>query len=238
LQVAEQISAYLMTGEISNALNFPSITAEEAPRLTPWVRLAECLGSFAGQLTDTSIKGIRLEYEGNVAQLNVKPMTAAALNGVLKPQMQEINMVSAPQIAKDRGINVEIITRDQQGAYEGYVRLTVITERQERGVAGTVFASGKPRIIQVKGINMEAELSPSMLYVTNVDQPGHIGRLGTLLGNLGVNIANFNLGRAEVGGDAIALLSIDGELAEDQLAQVVALPGVRQAKALRFSVVS
>src|SRR5688500_8476182 len=157
LQVAEQISAYLMTGEITNALNFPSITAEEAPRLTPWVRLAEALGSFAGQLTETSIKGIRIEYEGNVAQLNVKPMTAAALNGVLKPQMQEINMVSAPQVAKDRGINVEIITRDQQGAYEGYVRLTVVTEQQERGVAGTVFASGKPRIIQVKGINMEAE---------------------------------------------------------------------------------
>ncbi len=234
LQVAEQISAYLMTGEISNALNFPSITAEEAPRLTPWVRLAESLGSFAGQLTETAIKGIKLEYEGNVAQLNVKPMTAAALNGVLKPQMQEVNMVSAPQIARDRGINVEIITRDQQGAYEGYIRLTVITERQERGIAGTVFASGKPRIIQVKNINMEAELTPSMLYVTNVDQPGHIGRLGTLLGSLGVNIANFNLGRAEVGGDAIALLSIDGALTEDQLAQIAALPGVRQAKALRL----
>jgi D-3-phosphoglycerate dehydrogenase / 2-oxoglutarate reductase len=234
LQVAEQISAYLMTGEISNALNFPSITAEEAPRLTPWVRLAESLGSFAGQLTETAIKGIKLEYEGNVAQLNVKPMTAAALNGVLKPQMQEVNMVSAPQIARDRGINVEIITRDQQGAYEGYIRLTVITERQERGIAGTVFASGKPRIIQVKNINMEAELTPSMLYVTNVDQPGHIGRLGTLLGSLGVNIANFNLGRAEVGGDAIALLSIDGALTEDQLKQIASLEGVKQAKALTF----
>ena len=139
-------------------------------------------------------------------------MTAAALNGVLKPQMPEINMVSAPQIAKDRGINVEIITRDQQGAYEGYIRLTVDTERQERGVAGTIFANGKPRIIQVKGINMEAELTPSMLYVTNEDKPGHIGRLGTLLGKLGINIANFNLGRADVGGDAIALLSIDGTL--------------------------
>src|SRR5688572_25900223 len=159
LQVAEQISAYLMTGEITNALNFPSISAEEAPRLTPWVRLADALGSFAGQLTETAIKGVKIEYEGSVAQLNVKPMTAAALNGVLKPQVQEVNMVSAPQVAKDRGINVEVITRDQQGAYEGYIRLTVITERQERSVAGTIFANGKPRIIQVKGINMEAERS-------------------------------------------------------------------------------
>ncbi|MEQ1899796.1 MAG: phosphoglycerate dehydrogenase [Devosia sp.] len=234
LQVAEQISAYLMTGEITNALNFPSISAEEAPLLTPWVKLAEMLGSFAGQLTETSLKGVRIEYEGNVAALNVKPMTAAALNGVLKPQMGDVNMVSAPQIAKDRGINVEISTRDRQGAYEGYIRLTVITERQERSVAGTVFANGKPRIIQVKGINMEAELTPSMLYVTNEDKPGHIGRLGTALGDLGVNIANFNLGRADVGGDAIALLSIDGTLKEDHLRKIAALPGVKQAKALAF----
>ena len=234
LQVAEQISAYLNTGEITNALNFPSITAEEAPRLTPWVKLAEALGSFAGQLTETSIKGIRIEYEGTVAALNTKPMTAAAINGVLKPQVAEVNMVSAPQIAKDRGINVEIIIRDQQGAYEGYIRLTVITERQERGLAGTIFANGKPRIIQVKGINMDAELTPAMLYVTNEDKPGHIGRLGTLLGNLGINIANFNLGRAEVGGDAIALLSIDGSVTADQLNEIAGLPGVRQAKALAF----
>src|ERR1700712_893009 len=220
LQVAEQISAYLMTGEITNALNFPSISAEEAPRLTPWVKLAEMLGSFAGQLTESAIKGIRIEYEGNVAELNTKPMTAAALNGVLKPQMPEVNMVSAPQIAKDRGINVEVSTRDRQGAYEGYMRLTVVTDTQERAIAGTVFANGKPRIIQVKGINMEAELTPSMLYVTNEDKPGHIGRLGTLLGNLGVNIANFNLGRADVGGDAIALLSIDGSVADKQLKEI------------------
>src|ERR1700712_4293537 len=220
LQVAEQISAYLMTGEITNALNFPSISAEEAPRLTPWVKLAEMLGSFAGQLTETSLKSVRIEYEGNVAALNVKPMTAAALNGVLKPQMGDVNMVSAPQIAKDRGINVEIITRDRQGAYEGYIKLTVVTDKQERAVAGTVFANGKPRVIQVKGINMEAELTPSMLYVTNEDKPGHIGRLGTLLGNLGVNIANFNLGRADVGGDAIALLSIDGSVADKQLKEI------------------
>jgi D-3-phosphoglycerate dehydrogenase len=235
LQVAEQISAYLMTGEITNALNFPSISAEEAPRLTPWVRLAEMLGSFAGQLTESAINGIRIEYEGNVADLNVKPMTAAAINGVLKPQMQEVNMVSAPQIAKDRGINVEISTRDRQGAYEGYMRLTVVTDKQERAVAGTVFANGKPRIIQVKGINMEAELTPSMLYVTNEDKPGHIGRLGTLLGNLGVNIANFNLGRADVGGDAIALLSIDGTVTDAQLKEIARLPGVTHANALSFA---
>jgi D-3-phosphoglycerate dehydrogenase len=234
LQVAEQISAYLMTGEITNALNFASISAEEAPRLTPFVKLAEALGSFAGQLTEDPIKGVRIEFEGNVATLNTKPMVAATLAAVLKPSLQTVNMVSAPQVAKDRGILVETIAREQQGAYENYIRLTIITDKQERAVAGTVFANGKPRIIQVKGINMEAELTPSMLYVTNLDKPGYIGRLGTLLGKLGINIANFNLGRAEVGGDAIALLSIDGDLDTDQLRQIAALDGVQQARALQF----
>ncbi|KKB07472.1 phosphoglycerate dehydrogenase [Devosia chinhatensis] len=234
LQVAEQISAYLMTGEITNALNFPSISAEEAPIITPWVKLAEALGSFAGQLTETAISGIKIEFEGTPAGLNTRPMVAAAINGVLKPSLGDINMVSAPQIAKDRGIVVETTTRDQQGAYEGYVRLVVTTERQTRGLAGTIFANGRPRVIQVKDINMEAELTPSMLYVTNEDRPGHIGRLGTLLGTLGINIANFNLGRAEVGGDAIALVSIDGTLTEEQLGQIAKLEGVKQAKALKF----
>jgi len=234
LQVAEQISAYLMTGEITNALNFPSISAEEAPRLTPFIKLAEMLGSFAGQLTDQPIQAIRIEYEGNVAALNTKPMTAAALTGVMKPLLTDINMVSAPQIAKDRGIKVETINREQGGAYENFIRLTVTTDTFERSVAGTIFANGKPRIIQVKNINLEAEVTPSMLYVTNEDKPGHIGRLGTLLGQLGINIANFNLGRADVGSDAIALLSIDGSLDEGQLKQVASLEGVKQAKALHF----
>ena len=234
LQVAEQISAYLTNGEITNALNFPSISAEEAPRLTPFIKLAEMLGSFAGQLTDSSIQRIRIEYEGDVAELNTRPMTAAALTGVMRPLLADINMVSAPAIARDRGIQVETVNREQGGAYENYIRLTVVSDKFERAVAGTVFASGKPRIIQVKGINLEAEVTPSMLYVTNEDRPGHIGRLGTLLGNLGINIANFNLGRADVGGDAIALLSIDGDVAPEQLKEIAGLPGVKQAKALAF----
>jgi D-3-phosphoglycerate dehydrogenase len=230
LQVAEQISAYLVTGEITNALNFPSISAEEAPRLTPFVKLAEMLGSFAGQLTETAITGIKIEYEGDVAELNTKPMTATAITGVLKPLLGDVNMVSAPVLAKDRGIQVETTQREQQGAYENYIRLTIITERQERSVAGTVFADGKPRIIQVKGINMEAELSPNMLYMTNEDKPGFIGRLGSLLGDLNVNIANFNLGRLDAGAEAIALISIDSARSEADLEKVTALEGVKQAK--------
>lgn len=234
LQVAEQMSDYLINGAVTNALNMPSISAEEAPKLTPFVKLAEQLGSFAGQLTESGIKAIRLEYEGAVADMNTRALTAAALTGVLTPLLQTVNMVSAPALAKARDIHVEEVRREQMGAYETYIRLTVITERQERSVAGTVFADGKPRIIQVKGINMEAELGAHMLYITNEDKPGFIGTFGMLLGEAGVNIATFNLGRMADCGDAIALIEVDGAVSDDVLEKITALPLVRQVKALTF----
>jgi D-3-phosphoglycerate dehydrogenase len=212
----------------------PSITAEEAPRLVPFVRLAEQLGSFAGQLTETGVRAVRLEYEGAVADMNTRALTAAALAGFLQPQLQTVNMVSAPAYARERGIQIEETRREQRGAYESYIRLTVVTERQERSVAGTVFSDGKPRIIQIKGINMEAELGPHMLYVTNRDKPGFIGRLGTLLGERGHNIATFHLGRQAPGGDAIALVEIDGDIPDTTLAAIVKLEGVVQARHLHF----
>ena len=234
LQVAEQMSDYLINGAVTNALNMPSISAEEAPKLTPFVKLAEQLGSFAGQLTESGIQGIRLEYEGAVADMNTRALTAAALTGVLTPLLQSVNMVSAPAMAKERDIHIEEVRRGQMGAYETYIRLTIITERQERSVAGTVFADGKPRIIQVKGINMEAELGPHMLYITNDDKPGFIGHFGSLLGESGVNIATFNLGRTREGGDAIALIEVDEAVSGDVLNKILALPLVKQATALAF----
>lgn len=234
IQVAEQMSDFLLTGAVTNAINMPSISAEEAPRLKPYCRLAEQLGLFAGQLTETAIKGVRLEYEGHVSELNVKALTAAALAGLLRTLLQDVNMVSAPIMARERGMHVEEVRREQQGAYETYIRLTVITERQERSVAGTIFADGRPRLIQVKGINMEAELGAHMLYITNEDKPGFIGALGIALGEAGVNIATFNLGREQRGGDAIALIEIDEALDPATIAKVGELPHVKQVKSLAF----
>jgi D-3-phosphoglycerate dehydrogenase len=234
LQVAEQMSDYLLTGAIQNAINMPSITAEQAVKMKPWIKLAEQLGAFAGQLTETSISGVQLIYEGNVAELNTRALTQAALAGLLKPALSDVNMVNAPIVAKERGIQVSEIRRTQHGAYEGYLMLKVATERQERSVAGTVFANGAPRLIQVKGIDMESHFTPHMLYVTNEDKPGFIGKLGTLLGDAKVNIASFNLGRTAPGGDAIALIEVDGPVPESVLDDLRRLPVVKQAKALVF----
>ena len=235
LQVAEQMSAYLLKGAISNAVNFPSITAEEAPRLRPFVRLAEQLGSFAGQLTETSIKGIRIEYSGAVAALNVKPITAAAVASVLRWHMGDgINMVSAVSLAEQRGVRIETTTRGQDGTYESYVKLTVKTDAYDRSVGGTVFSDGRPRFIQVRDIDMEFEVTPHMLFVRNADKPGFIGRFGMAMGEAGVNIATLNLGRDKPGGDAICLVALDEAIPDDVLAKVKALPMVIRANRLQF----
>jgi D-3-phosphoglycerate dehydrogenase / 2-oxoglutarate reductase len=234
LQIAEQMADYLLTGAISNAVNFPSISAEEAPKLKPFVKLAEQLGSFAGQLTDTAPTMIRLEYAGDVAEMNTRALTSAAVSGALKPYLEDINMVSAPAIAKDRGIKVEEVRRGQEGAYETYMRVTLKTEGDGSSVGGTVFSDGKPRLVQINKISMDAEFSPNMLYTENADKPGHIGALGTLLGNEGVNIATFNLGREARGGKAIALVSADEPVEDRVLTKVLALPYVVRASRLSF----
>jgi D-3-phosphoglycerate dehydrogenase len=236
LQVAEQMSDYLLNGAISNAINAPSITAEEAPILRPWCQVAEVIGAFAGQLTEEAIEAIEIEYVGRVADLNLKPLTAALTAALLTPQMGEglVNMVSAPVMARERGINISETRRDAQGAYGSYIRLEVKTAAKTRSIAATVFSDGKPRFIQIRGIDLEAEPQPCMLYTRNEDMPGYIGALGTKLGDLGINIATFALGRAEKGGNAIALVGVDEPRSSATLAEIKALPQVREARALVF----
>jgi D-3-phosphoglycerate dehydrogenase / 2-oxoglutarate reductase len=234
LQVAEQMSDYLLRGAISNAVNFPSISAEEAPKLKPFIALAEKLGSFAGQLTETGIKQVQIAYQGGVAQMNTKALTSAAVAGLLRPMLQDINVVSAPIIAKERGIVVEETRRDAEGDYDSLITVTVVTDRQTRWVSGTVYADGRPRIVNIKGIRIDAEFGPSMLYVTNQDKPGFVGSFATLLAGAGINIATFHLGRESAGGNAIALVEIDGTVPPEVLAKVQQLPNVQQVKPLRF----
>jgi D-3-phosphoglycerate dehydrogenase / 2-oxoglutarate reductase len=234
LQVAEQMSDYLLRGAISNAVNFPSISAEEAPKLRPFIALAEKLGSFAGQLTETGLSKVQISYEGAVAQMNTKALTSAAVAGLLRPMLQDVNVVSAPVVAKERGIMVEETTREMAGDFESLITVTVVTQSQTRAVSGTVFADGRPRIVNIKGIRMDAEFGQSMIYITNLDKPGFIGRFSSTLGEAGINIATFHVGREAPGGNAIALIEIDGELPDAVLAKVRALPQVQQAKPLHF----
>jgi len=234
LQVAQQMADYLLTGAVTNAINMPSVRAEEAPKLRPYMALAEQLGSFAGQLTETGITAVTIDFEGHAATLNTRPLASALLSGLLSPMLDAVNMVSAPSIARERNISVTETKNEQPGDYETLIRLTVQTERQSRSVAGTLFGGDRARVVDVKGIEIEAELAPHMLYITNHDKPGVIGDLGKTLGDAGINIATFHLGRAGEGGDAIALLQIDQPLALSVLDAVSGLPNILQVKQLAF----
>jgi D-3-phosphoglycerate dehydrogenase / 2-oxoglutarate reductase len=236
LQVAEQMADYLIKGAVSNAINMPSITAEEAPRLKPFVKLAEVLGAFVGQVTDDPIKEVEILFDGATATMNTKALTSAALAGLIRPQLSDVNMVSAPIMVKERGIILSEVRRDKSGVFDGYIKLTVKTEHMTRSIAGTCFSDGKPRFIQIKGINLDAEVGQHMLYTTNADAPGIIGLLGSICGGNGVNIANFQLGRDRPGGDAIALLYLDEPFPQDVLAELRANPKIESAKPLQFDV--
>jgi D-3-phosphoglycerate dehydrogenase len=234
LQIAEQMADFLLTGAVSNAVNMPSLTAEEAARLKPYLTLAEQLGSFAGQLTETGIAAVAIEYEGAVAELNTKPLTATILTALLAPQLAAINIVNAPLICRQRDIRVSETTRADAGDYQNLLRVTVTTERRKRSVAGTVFVGNKPRLVNVEGIALEAELGRHVLFVRNCDKPGFIGALGNTLAAAEVNIATFHLGRIAPGEDAIALIEVDQPLTTNLIDSVRRLPNVIQAKAMHF----
>ena len=234
IQVAEQLSDYLVNGGVSNALNMPSLSAEEAPKLRPYMALAEKLGSLVGQLAHGNLDKISIEVEGAAAQLNPKPITGAVLAGLMRRYSDTVNMVNAPFLAKERGLDVREVRHDREGVYHTLVRVTVATSQGDRSVAGTLFGNTQPRLVEIFGIGIEAELSGNMLYIVNEDAPGFIGRLGTLLGGHGINIGTFNLGRRDAGGEAVLLLSVDTPVSTEVLDAACKLPGVRVVKALVF----
>jgi D-3-phosphoglycerate dehydrogenase len=236
LQVAEQMSNYLLTGAVENALNMPSVTAEEAKVMGPWIKLAEHLGAFAGQMTDDPIKAINILYDGVASEMNLAALNCAGVAGIMKKANPDVNMVSAPVVAKERGIQISTTNQEKSGAFDGYIKITVVTAKRERSVAGTVFSDGKPRFIQIKGINIDAEIGAHMLYTTNEDVPGIIGALGRTMGDNDVNIANFTLGRADAGGEAIALLYVDEPVPAEARAQLAETGMFTQIKPLNFDV--
>ncbi len=234
LQVAEQMADYLVNGGVTNALNMPSLSAEEAPKLRPYMALAEKLGSLVGQLTTSTIQRISIHTEGAAAELNAKPIVAAVLAGFLRVQSDSVNMVNAPFLAKERGLEVREVKTEKAGDYHTMIRVSVKTDAGERSVAGTLFSNSEPRLVELFGIKVEAELTGHMMYIVNEDAPGFIGRIGTLLGENSINIGTFNLGRREAGGEAILLLSVDSRVPASVLETARAVPGVKRVMALAF----
>ena len=237
LQVADQMSDFLLTGAVSNAINMPSISASEAPILKPFAKVSEQLGLFAGQLMPSDFDEIAIDYVGNVSDYNCSPITAAAVAGILSSTLPDINMVSAPSIARDKGIAITETKKDEHSAYESYIRITLTSKKEKFSIGGTTFSDGNPRIVQINGINLEAGLMQNMLYVTNKDVPGLIGSLGNILGDEEINIASFNLGRTGPLEDAIALIGVDKPVSEKVIKEVEKLKSVVQVKCLNFKII-
>ena len=234
IQVAEQISDFLLSGAVTNALNVPSLSAEEAPRVRPYIELAEKLGLLAGQLAKGAISHVTVEVEGAAAELNIKPITSAVITGLMRPISDTVNMVNAVHIARERDIGIAEVRHERETDYHTLLRVTVKTEEGERSVAGTLFGMKHPRLVELFGIKVEAYLDGSMLFIANEDKPGFIGKVGSALGEANVNIGTFHLGRRGQGGEAILLLSVDGDIADPLLWTLCKLDGVKDVKALRF----
>ncbi len=233
LQIAEQMSDFLLMGAVTNALNMPSVSASDAPRLKPYMKLAEQLGSFAGQTVQSGITSVDITYEGHVAGLNTLSLTHVVLMALLRPTLDTVNMVNAPLLAKERGIKLSETRSTDEGEYHTLIKVKVTTSSGNFEIAGTLF-SGKPRLVGIDDVKLETELTPSMLFVRNEDKPGFIGRLGSHLGERKINIANFNLGRSRPGANAVCLVSVDGALSADLLKEIRSLSGVVGVYGLRF----
>ena len=233
VQIAEQISDYLLEGSIKNALNAPSLSAEEVRQLQPYLNLASYLGTFAGQLTHTAIKGITVTYAGNAAELNLEPLTTQVVQSVLAPHFNNINVVNAREVARERGVQVTEAKEDLEDVYQNRVTVTINTEEKIRTVSGTLIEK-RPRLVEIKGIKLESEFGKHMLYITNEDQPGVIGAIGIFAADKGINIANMHLGRRESRGDAISLLEIDAPIELADLEQFREIENIREVHNLNF----
>lgn len=234
VQVAEQISNFFNYQTVENSINIPAVSKEDSAKLAPYLKLADYLGSFAGQITEDPIKEVKITYYGEVTEFNTKPLTSVIVKEVLSSVSEGVNIVNSTSIAKKRGIEIISSNSNTEAAYSSYIEVEITTEKNHRGISGTLFAK-EPRIVKINGVQLEASLSPYMIFVKNEDKPGLIGDLGTLLGKENVNVANFHLGRnTNKEGSAIALIAVDSKISNEAIEVINNMPSVTQVKFLKF----
>ena len=223
IQISNQISEYLKNGTVINSVNMSSITGNERKILGPYLDLSLKIGSFAGQLTENAIKAITIEFEGTASMINQDLITRSIVHNLLGSFVDNVNSINAIEIAKSRNIKISTLKNDQPSEYNTLIRLTVTTDRRSRSVAGSIFG-GNARIVEIKGIKIDAELGNFNIYITNKDKVGVINNITQILTENKINIATFNLGRVSQNGEAIALIQTD------QLCDEILLNSLRKIK--------
>ena len=234
IQIAQQMSDYLNTGAVVNALNYPNVSSEEAPILKPYIKLAYLMGSFLGQVTQEGILSVKLELEGKASSVQGVPLMASCLVGLLEPTSVAVNNINSSAVASSRGIDLSTIKHERRCDYETLIKISIEHEKGERTISGTLIAGNKPRIINIQGIPIESDFPKNALYLRNYDKPGFIGELGNTLGKQNINIASFHLGRRNIGGEAIALVEVDEKVSKKIISQLRSLPQVARVNTINF----
>jgi D-3-phosphoglycerate dehydrogenase len=233
--IAEQLAAYLTRGEVKNAVNVPSMSREALERFGPYVKLCEKLGALAAQIAPSGVREVRVAFAGEVAEAPQRPLTAAVLKGLLSQvEATPVNEVSAPGIARDRGISVHEERVAGHQDYASLVTVTVAGAGGEAVVAGTVFGHRDARIVRVNQFRLEAVPEGHIILCVNDDSPGVVGNIGTALGTAGVNIARISLSRDGAGSAAVSLINVDSEPSQEVLETLRALPHVRDVRRIRL----
>ncbi len=235
IAVAHQIVDYLTTGEIKNAVNFPSVSADVFAQIKPYLNLSEKLGQFSAQTVSGGIKAVTIEYSGEILDYNLAPITLSLLKGLLTPILQEnINYINAPIIAKERGIKITESQSRESEDYKSLITVTIKTTKEEVSVAGTIFGRQDPRIVSINKFSVEVIPEGHMILLTNDDKPGVIGNIGTTLGDSSINIARLHLSRELVDGKALVVLSIDNLVTEDTMKKLKKIQNVLTVKKIEM----
>jgi len=237
IAVSSQIVDYLLHGTIRHAVNFPSVSADVLPVIQPYINLAERLGNFLSQMFEGGIEGIIIEYRGEVAGLALEPITVAALKGILNPILEEtVNFINAPLIAKERGITVKEMTTGDAGNYHSMMVIKIKSGPKESTVTGVLYGKKDPRIIAINGFPVEVVPEGEMLVLSNIDKPGVIGNIGTVLARHEINIARMQFGREKKGGKSISVVSVDAPVSKEVLSKIKKLPNVLSVKQIHLPV--
>jgi D-3-phosphoglycerate dehydrogenase len=235
IRIAEQIRDFLLLGVPRNAVNMPNISPEEYQKLTPYLRLGENLGTFLAQVAGARISEVSISYDGGLAELNTHLVKNAVLKGILKKALSDqVNVVNAGALAQARGIEVQEIRSARRAAFSHSLGLALRTETGSASALAMVGPNGNLRLLGIHGLDIEAPLEGIHIYSRNQDVPGVIGRIGTILGDHKINIANFALGRDIQGGEAVGLVQVDGPVAEEVLTEIRSIPAIRVARVVEL----
>lgn len=234
-ELAETIRDYFMNGTVRNAVNLPAMGAEEYREMEPYILLSEKLGRFASQLFEGAVKELKITYAGEISQKNTNSLTLAGLKGFLSPILDmEVNLINAPHLARERGLKWVETKNSQAEDYTSLITIEASSGKTKLSISGTLLAKNNPRLVAIDGLSVDVDPKGTMVVYTNIDRPGMIGFIGTLLGKNQINIASMQVGRKASGGEAVTVVNVDSDVSKEILQQIREFSGITQVRCVKL----